>query len=81
MARINYKQLYDEKCKEFEDLREDYLGLLSTIRDNERLQNLVSVQNALIWYNRYKDYRQTIITKKLSEEILLFEDWLETIIK
>jgi hypothetical protein len=81
MARINYKQLYDEKCKEFEDLREDYLSLLSTIRDNERLQNLVSVQNALIWYNRYKDYRQTIITKKLSEEILLFEDWLETIIK
>ena len=81
MARINYKQLYDKKCKEFEDLREDYLGLLSTIRDNERLQNLVSVQNALIWYNRYKDYRQTIITKKLSEEILLFEDWLETIIK
>jgi hypothetical protein len=81
MARIDYKQLYDEKCKEFEDLREDYLGLLSTIRDNERLQNLVSVQNALIWYNRYKDYRQTIITKKLSEEILLFEDWLETIIK
>jgi hypothetical protein len=73
--------LYDEKCKEFEDLREDYLSLLSTIRDNERLQNLVSVQNALIWYNRYKDYRQTIITKKLSEEILLFEDWLETIIK
>jgi hypothetical protein len=81
MARIDYKQLYDEKCKEFEDLREDYLSLLSTIRDNERLQNLVSVQNALIWYNRYKDYRQTIITKKLSEEILLFEDWLETIIK
>ena len=81
MPTKDYKKLYDEKCKEFEDLREDYLGLLSTIRDNERLQNLVSVQNALIWYNRYKDYRQTIITKKLSEEILLFEDWLEIIIK
>lgn len=81
MPSKDYKKLYDEKCKEFEDLREDYLGLLSTIRDNERLQNLVSIQNAIIWYNRYKDYRQNIITKKLSEEILLFEDWLEIILK
>jgi hypothetical protein len=81
MPTKDYKKLYNEKCKEFEELREEHLNLLSTLRDNERLQNLVSVQNALIWYNRYKDYRQTIITKKYSEEILLFEDWLEIMMK
>ena len=81
MARINYKQLYNEKCEELDRLQEEYDVLLSTLKDRERLQNLVSAQNALIWYNRYKDYRQTIITKKYDEEILLFEDWLEMILK
>jgi len=81
MTTKDYKKLYNDKCLEFEELREEHLNLLSTFRDNERLQNLVSVQNALIWYNRYKDYRQTIITKKLNDEILVFEDWLEIILK
>lgn len=81
MARINYKQLYNEKCEELDRLQEEYDALLYNSKDRERLQNLVSAQNALIWYNRYKDYRQTIITKKYDDEILLFEDWLEMIIK
>ena len=81
MARENYKQLYTQKCEELDKLQEEYDVLLSTLKDRERLQNLVSAQNALIWYNRYKDYRQTIITKKYDEEILLFEDWLEMILK
>ena len=81
MARINYKQLYNEKCEELDRLQEEYDVLLSTLKDRERLQNLVSAQNALIWYNRYKDYRQTIITKKYNDEILLFEDWLEMLLK
>ena len=81
MARINYKQLYNEKCEELDRLQEEYDALLYNSKDRERLQNLVSAQNALIWYNRYKDYRQTIITKKYDEEILLFEDWLEMILK
>ena len=81
MARENYKQLYNQKCEELDRLQEEYDVLLSTLKDRERLQNLVSAQNALIWYNRYKDYRQTIITKKYDDEILLFEDWLEIILK
>lgn len=81
MARINYKQLYNQKCEELDRLQEEYDALLYNSKDRERLQNLVSAQNALIWYNRYKDYRQTIITKKYDDEILLFEDWLEMIIK
>lgn len=81
MARENYKQLYNQKCEELDRLQEEYDVLLSTLKDRERLQNLVSAQNALIWYNRYKDYRQTIITKKYDEEILLFEDWLEMLLK
>ena len=81
MARENYKQLYNEKCEELDRLQEEYDALLYNSKDRERLQNLVSAQNALIWYNRYKDYRQTIITKKYDEEILLFEDWLEMILK
>lgn len=81
MTRINYKQLYNEKCEELDRLQEEYDALLYNSKDRERLQNLVSAQNALIWYNRYKDYRQTIITKKYDEEILLFEDWLEMLLK
>jgi hypothetical protein len=81
MTRINYKQLYNEKCEELDRLQEEYDALLYNSKDRERLQNLVSAQNALIWYNRYKDYRQTIITKKYDDEILLFEDWLEMILK
>lgn len=81
MARENYKQLYTQKCEELDRLQEEYDALLYNSKDRERLQNLVSAQNALIWYNRYKDYRQTIITKKYDEEILLFEDWLEMILK
>lgn len=95
MARINYKQLYNKKCEDFntlqimysscdrelDRLQEEYDAFLYNSKDRERLQNLVSAQNALIWYNRYKDYRQTIITKKYDDEILLFEDWLEMIIK
>ena len=81
MARINYKQLYNQKCEELDRLQEEYDALLYNSKDRERLQNLVSAQNALIWYNRYKDYRQTIITKKYDEEILLFEDWLEMVLK
>ena len=81
MARENYKQLYNEKCEELDRLQEEYDALLYNSKDRERLQNLVSAQNALIWYNRYKDYRQTIITKKYDDEILLFEDWLEMILK
>ena len=81
MARINYKQLYNQKCEELDRLQEEYDALLYNSKDRERLQNLVSAQNALIWYNRYKDYRQTIITKKYDDEILLFEDWLEMILK
>ena len=81
MARINYKQLYNQKCEELDRLQEEYDALLYNSKDRERLQNLVSAQNALIWYNRYKDYRQTIITKKYDEEILLFEDWLEMLLK
>lgn len=81
MARINYKQLYNEKCEELDRLQEEYDALLYNSKDRERLQNLVSAQSALIWYNRYKDYRQTIITKKYNDEILLFEDWLEMILK
>ena len=81
MARENYKQLYNQKCEELDRLQEEYDVLLSTLKDRERLQNLVSAQNALIWYNRYKDYRQTIITKKYDDEILLFEDWLEMLLK
>jgi hypothetical protein len=81
MARENYKQLYTQKCEELDRLQEEYDVLLSTLKDKERLQNLVSAQNALIWYNRYKEYRQTIITKKYNDEILLFEDWLEMILK
>jgi|31_taG_2_1085359.scaffolds.fasta_scaffold82269_1 type IV secretory pathway component VirB8 len=81
MARENYKQLYTQKCEELDRLQEEYDVLLSTLKDRERLQNLVSAQNALIWYNRYKEYRQTIITKKYDDEILLFEDWLEMILK
>ena len=81
MARENYKQLYNQKCEELDRLQEEYDALLYNSKDRERLQNLVSAQNALIWYNRYKDYRQTIITKKYDDEILLFEDWLEMILK
>ena len=81
MTRMNYKQLYNEKCEELDRLQEEYDALLYNSKDRERLQNLVSAQNALIWYNRYKDYRQTIITKKYDEEILLFEDWLEMVLK
>lgn len=81
MARINYKQLYNQKCEELDRLQEEYDALLYNSKDRERLQNLVSAQNALIWYNRYKDYRQTIITKKYDDEILLFEDWLEMLLK
>jgi len=81
MARENYKQLYTQKCEELDRLQEEYDALLYNSKDRERLQNLVSTQNALIWYNRYKDYRQTIITKKYDDEILLFEDWLEMILK
>ncbi len=81
MTRINYKQLYNQKCEELDRLQEEYDALLYNSKDRERLQNLVSAQNALIWYNRYKDYRQTIITKKYDEEILLFEDWLEMLLK
>ena len=81
MARENYKQLYTQKCEELDRLQEEYDTLLYNLKDRERLQNLVSAQNALIWYNRYKDYRQTIITKKYDDEILLFEDWLEMVLK
>ena len=81
MARENYKQLYTQKCEELDRLQEEYDALLYNSKDKERLQNLVSAQNALIWYNRYKDYRQTIITKKYDDEILLFEDWLEMVLK
>lgn len=84
MARENYKKLYNQKCEELDRLQEEYDALLYNkflLKDKERLQNLVSAQNALIWYNRYKEYRQTIITKKYNDEILLFEDWLEMVLK
>lgn len=81
MPTKDYKKLYNEKCEELDRLQEEYDALLYNSKDRERLQNLVSAQNALIWYNRYKDYRQTIITKKYNDEILLFEDWLEMILK